>query len=247
MRSPHAAGRWITSDFDAVRIISLPTRKDRRRDMTRQLARIGLLPGRDNVAFFDAIRCTDKGEWPTLGARGCFLSHMTALKDARAAGARSVLLIEDDADFGPALLKAEDGVLEAIGAASWDVLYGGRQVADLRSRQPGLRVLDPSEHIVGAHFVAMRGAALDAVVPHLEALASRRRGDPLGGPMHVDGAYSRMREANPDLRSVLVEPDLAYQRSSRTDIHDLRMHDRIPLVSTAIAVARCLRNRVRSL
>ncbi|KAF0676492.1 glycosyltransferase family 25 protein [Profundibacterium mesophilum] len=245
MGHSHGAGQWIAATFEHVRIISLPSRKDRRRDMTRQLARIGLVPGEGNVAFFDAVRCEEKGGWPTIGARGCFLSHLGVLQEARDAGARSVLIIEDDANFGPALLTATPESLRALGAEPWDIFYGGQQDTDLRAQQPVARVLDPETRIVGAHFIAMRDAAIPEAAAYLEALASRAPGDPAGGPMHVDGAYSRLRRSGSSLKSAVCVPDLAYQRSSRTDIHELSLLDRLSGLSGGMNLLRGLQNWLR--
>ena len=71
----------IFASFTQTRIINLIDRPDRRKEMSSQLARIGALSA--NVRFFDAQRPPDRGEFPSLGARGCFESHLSILRSAR--------------------------------------------------------------------------------------------------------------------------------------------------------------------
>ena len=63
--------------------------------------------------------------------------------------------------------------------------------------------------------------------------------------MHVDGAYSRFRADNPDVRTFVAMPELGYQRPSRTDIHALRWFDRLPIIKDAVQAARQIRGSKR--
>src|SRR5689334_12871580 len=83
--------------FDEVRIINLVDREDRRREMSRQLERLGASPA--NASFFEAHRPVSRGEFPSLGARGCFESHLAVLSGARDRGVETLLLLEDDFEF----------------------------------------------------------------------------------------------------------------------------------------------------
>ena len=67
--------------FNRVVIINLPERKDRRRDMERQLQLAGISKERV-VEFFPGIRPDVLGDWPSLGVQGNFLSHYTVLRQA---------------------------------------------------------------------------------------------------------------------------------------------------------------------
>ena len=58
-----------------VVIINLPERIDRKREMQKQLANVGW--GAD---FFSAIRPTHPDGFESVGARGCFLSHLAVLR-----------------------------------------------------------------------------------------------------------------------------------------------------------------------
>ena len=58
-------------------VINLEDRTDRRAEMEQQLRRVGW-----QAAFVAAIRPVDAGDFPSVGARGCFLSHLATLKQA---------------------------------------------------------------------------------------------------------------------------------------------------------------------
>lgn len=105
--------------------------------------------------------------------------------------------------------------------------------------------VEPTLEIQTAHFVGLRGEAIGEAVDYFEAMLVRPGGDPLGGPMHVDGAYSWFRQANPQMLTVLAMPQLGFQRSSRSDIYDLRWFDRVPGVLHVIAGLRQLKNHAR--
>lgn len=83
-----------------------------------------------------------------------------------------------------------------------------------------------NQHLMGSHFLAIRGEVLPFLIDYLKAMLGRPGGHPEGGPMHVDGAYSWFRAANPQYRTLLCDPPLAFQRSSRTDIHNNSWYDR---------------------
>ena len=63
--------------------------------------------------------------------------------------------------------------------------------------------------------------------------------------MHVDGAYSTMREQNQSLMTYALSPALGYQRPSRTDIGDGRWFDRVPALEPVVGFARKMKARVR--
>ena len=87
--------------FDAIRIVSLTSRVDRRAQIQREFARFDIAIGQGNVQFFDAIQPPDDGGFPSVGARGCFLSHLEILRQARDSGWSRFLVLEDDALFTP--------------------------------------------------------------------------------------------------------------------------------------------------
>lgn len=207
----------LRSLFDRVYVINLVDRTDRRREMTAQLALIGL---EDDplVAFFPAERPADPGDFGSLGERGCFLSHLGVLKDAVAAGHGSILILEDDVDWTPAAL-ARNARLDALRDTEWAFLHGGRGHDQAAADGAILLVrLAPGQELLLGHFIGLRGGVIGSMVEYLEAMLQRPKGSPEGGPMHVDGAYSWFRRAHPDVAAYVCTPSVAQQRSSRSDI-----------------------------
>jgi len=228
--------------FDRVRVISLASRADRRRQVTREFAGMGVALDGARVALHDAVRPDDAGGFETVGARGCFLSHLGVLREARAADVGSVLILEDDVTFARAGADLRR-VADALGTAAWNVFYGGydlTEAAPERGASP-LRIARADEGFRTTHCLAFDRAAITAAVPYLEAILARPAGSPEGGPMHVDGAYCWLRRAHPDLRTAVADPAVAHQRASRTDIHRLRVWDRILGLRHAVNAVRAMR------
>ncbi len=63
--------------------------------------------------------------------------------------------------------------------------------------------------------------------------------------MPVDGALTMYRAANPKVVTLLAQPVVAGQRSSRSDITS-KWWDKVPGVGGAIGLARGLKRRLRS-
>lgn len=229
--------------FQQVYIINLASRVDRRAEMTEQLRRIGLNIDSPNVRLFEAVRPPDAGAFTSTGARGCFMSHLGVLRDARSAGLERILILEDDLNFSVDFLARAPSLIDQLAAQDWSIFYGGHELHGAPPQGVGALLIEPALHVQTAHFVAFRGAAIAALASYLEAMLTRKPGDRLGGPMHVDGAYCWFRAARPELNTVIAQPPLGYQRSSRTDIHQLRWFDKVPLVRALVVLLRRARNR----
>ena len=85
--------------FDLTCIINLPERSDRRDEMNDQLSQIGELVGERGIQFIDAVRPDSKAGFPTVGAHGCFQSHLKCLRTAIEQDCERLLIIEDDLNF----------------------------------------------------------------------------------------------------------------------------------------------------
>lgn len=208
----------IFDHFDRIRIISLPQRTDRRRAMTRELARMGL-EGDPRVAVFDAIRPENPERFTSIGARGCFESQKQLLREAAYAG-ESILILEDDCQFFT-------GAAERNFHDAWDIFYGG-----YTAMQPTR--LEESD-IEGSHMMGFSKAGARLVSDYLEHLTCE------GIHPSIDAAYVWFRRANPDVRTAFADPPLAGQRPSRSDIATLAWYDRWPIIRDAASVARSLR------
>lgn len=204
----------LFASFDQVRIINLVDRPDRRREMAEQLLRLKALG--PNVGFFDARRPSSPGDFPSLGARGCFESHLTVLRGARDEGARSLLLVEDDFDFTRDGSRRVAGLLDQLFSEQWDFFYGAHMLPN-RGRA-GLAPVPADEAVLTASFVGFGAGVIHALVDFLEGITQRPAGSPEYGPMHVDGAYGIFRQLHPQYRTFAAFPPLGKQRSSPSDI-----------------------------
>lgn len=236
----------INTFFGQVFIINLTSRPDRRREMQTQLERIGLSLNSPRVVLFQAIRPDDPGGFPTLGARGCFMSHLAVLREARDKGLASVLILEDDFNFCDNFAVKFDTVAEGLGSTDWGIFYGSYH---LNAPPPGAVAAcfaaEPALAIGTSAMLAVNGPHIAPLVHYLEAMLRRPAGDPAGGPMHIDGAYCWFRLSHPEVSTWLANPPLGYQRSSRTDVHALRWFDRAGWVRQLVAGFRRLQNKLR--
>jgi glycosyl transferase family 25 len=205
----------VFAAYQRIRIINLASRRDRRRQMRRELSRVGLAGDR-RVAFFEAVKPDAAAPWRSIGERGCFESHLAILKEAAEAG-ESVMILEDDADFTAAAGLRRPEV---------DVLWGGG-------------TYHSDEHIEGTHCIGFSAQAAKRLVPFLEGL----KGHP--SPPPIDGAYVWFRRANPDIRVHLCAPQIAVQRPSVSDIAGARGLDRYSVARPALAVLRRIKREWR--
>lgn len=182
--------------------------------MTTQLIRLGALTS--NFSFYDALRPGGCGNFPSLGARGCFESHLAVLRSARDSDAGSLLILEDDLDFTRDGRERLGAALDELSRRSWDFFYGAH-VLDADGRR-GLVEIAADEPVLTASCLAFSGAVIPPLVDFLEGIVGRPAGSPDYGPMHVDGAYTVFRMLNPDRRTFAAFPTLGRQRSSPSDI-----------------------------
>lgn len=117
--------------FDKVYCISLAERPDRRAEAAAQFATVGLA---DRVEFVVVPR------HPTDCERGCYESHQACMSRGLAAGARQMLIFEDDVlfdGFTPAALERCTAFLAA--EPDWHLFFLGCMVkASRRTPFPGV-------------------------------------------------------------------------------------------------------------
>lgn len=204
--------------------------------MYRQLSGVGW-----RADFYPAVRPEDRQHFPSIGARGCFLSHLAVLKQAHAAGVDQLVILEDDVDFVPGFKELWDSAVRALEQFEWSLFYPGHVLDDL---PPGLSLLFPSTGVLCTHFIVFNKSAFAPLIEGLETILARPPGHPLGGPMHVDGAYSTIRMQNPAIKTYAFAPSLGYQRSSRTDIGTLKWFDRVSAFRPLVNAARRLKSQM---
>jgi glycosyl transferase family 25 len=222
----------LFDQFERIRIVNLPHRNDRRKQMDRQLAKVGLL-GDPRVSYQKAYQFAEALNFRTAGSRGCFTTHREIITEAAEKG-QSVLIFEDDCDFTP---EAKQYHLRA----PWDIFYGGYIASDPADPQ--------NSDIIGSHFIGLSAAAAkkaaayfarypDPDLPPQPSAASEPGLDPAVRP-GTDGAYVWFRRAHPELVAVFAQ--ISVQRASRTDIGHLKWFDQMPVVREIVGAARRLK------
>ncbi len=231
--------------FDKIFVINLPSRADRRKEIDHQLRRLGLSLLDERVVLFPAVRPNTAGSFPSIGAHGCFMSHLGVLRMAQSHGLNNILILEDDCDFSKHAKKQTPQLVAALQQIDWALFYGG--ALNTFEAQPlghDLQLVNASAGLMGSHCIAVSERVVPQLVAYFEAMLKRPAGSPEGGPMHVDGAYSWFRKEHPELISVIADPEWAFQRSSATDVHEQRWFDRILLLRKIIALLRKIKNIV---
>ena len=230
--------------FDQVYIVNLPHRDDRRAETIAEFARVGMTIPNDRIRFFKASRPAEKGEFPSVGSLGNFLSQTRILADARDRGLTRVLICEDDLHLNDDLPpNTVADVLRDLRETDWSIAaLGYLEPYDPPAGHSGLS--DWHAGTRGTQFWAIQGAeTIAGFHDYLEAVRARPSGHPKGGSMFFDGAFNMVRTQVPGITFRIATPCLAGQRASRTDIHALRVYDRIEPLRSIAAALRRLRNR----
>lgn len=238
MVSPTPAGQALVDSFDSIRIINLAHRADRRREMAEQLGRIGLTLDHPKITLFEARKFTEAAGFPTPGTRGCFQSHVDLLTEAHARGLGSILIFEDDFNFHEDIEALLPAALSALRGVEWDVFHGSLLPGEYEAITSPIELIPPGSEPAGCHFYALRGPAIGEAAAYMEAMTQLEAGHPDGCAMHYDGALAHYRRRHPAIRGYVAHPDLGHQRLSRTDIHDLPLYDRLPVVRQAASLVR---------
>lgn len=235
--------------FDRIYIVNLPERDDRRAEMDAELSRCGLKADSKHIRYFRAIRPDSAGDFPSLGSRGCFMSHLEILRDAEHDGLERILVLEDDLALDPRLSVTQSSLLDSLKRYEWDFAYLGHieDTEDPEDTECVPHWRQTSAPIPTTHCYALNKEAIRRVRTHLENCLQREPGHPLGSPMHVDGAYSLFRSHNPEVLTLMAVPSMGGQRSSRSDIYPNKWFDRLPVVRQLSTLARTLKNECKRL
>jgi len=236
--------RQLIDYFDRAYIINLRDRPDRRSETIREFARIGVDVPHDKISFYTATRPSEKAEFPSLGARGSFTSHKCILGLALTAGLNNVLIFEDDVHFRTVDDRILEQILDQLRREPWDVVYFGYMQPPQGFVQTPLSCW--SNDTIGGHFYGVNGTFVEQMYKYMQECETRPRDHPDGGPTFRDGAYNNVRRKFPELRVLLAGSNLATQRSSRTDLHPLKIFDRLTWTRPFVDMLRVVKNRVRS-
>jgi glycosyl transferase, family 25 len=210
--------------FDRIVIINLPERIDRKKAILEEIKKIGGSLS-NKIRIFSAIRPKEAGGFPSIGAHGCFESHLSVLKEAMEDRVDKLLILEDDLLFDKSLYEKEEAVVLALQELPWSMVYLVHQVPE--SELTPMLLQPYNKPLVTIPCVGFTEPLLKQLVPYLDAVKGREAGDPKGGKMHVDGAYNHFRKDHPELATYVSNPSLGRERSSRSDIADNCWFDRI--------------------
>ncbi|MEH2515739.1 glycosyl transferase family 25 [Bradyrhizobium sp. AZCC 1610] len=215
-------------------VINLPSRLDRRVEMEEQLHRVGW-----HAQFSSAIRPDSTAGFPSIGAHGCYLSHLATLKRGYI-NKEHVLVMEDDLNFAPDFIRLWDRAYGELETQDWDLFYPAHY---LQNQPEGLLTIAPDLGVMCTHFYMVHKDTVSKIIEELETILARPPGHPDGAPMHIDGAYSTIRKQNPRLRTFVFTPALGRQRPSKSNISDEKFYDRIPALSAALTALRKMKRK----
>jgi len=232
----------FSSYFDQISIINLPYRVDRQEEMREELAKVQLTLNQGHIELFEAYRPENKGKFPNIGAFGCFMSHLGVLKKAQKAGVTRLLIMEDDLTINKSWQSQSQGLISELENTKWDIVYFGHELHIGQTTETAF--IEFNESILLAHFYAVHSRVFTRLIDFLELVASREAGDPLGGPMHVDGAISTFRQQNADVTTLVATSSFGGQRPSRTDIHELKWFDRVSMLRGGVNFLRRIKQKL---
>ena len=215
----------LFAGFGSRRLISMKARVERRQRIDGSLARYGLSLAKLGVEVFDGLSFDEANGFPSKGVRGCFTSHMTLMQECATSG-QSMLVLEDDIDFEFDRIAAFHKIVPDLQKSEWDMVYLGY----LEPETDGPVRLEPYDGgTIGGHFYGVTPEFARAIGDYMQSCTMRPPGDPIGGPMYRDGAFTMFRRRTPELTTKLAIPSLGAQFSSRSDLTP-KAYQRWPLV-----------------
>ena len=145
--------------FDQIYILNLDRRPDRWASIQKQL---------QMACISKAVRFSAIDRQP--GWAGCFESHLAILQRALTAGARNVLVLEDDAELYSDWLSIwQEGQWQI--PADWDMLYLGYNLnpdANLPPPFVASHLLRLNDALT-THAYAVNGKYLEGLIKHIQA------------------------------------------------------------------------------
>jgi GR25 family glycosyltransferase involved in LPS biosynthesis len=182
--------------IDRVVVINLKNRPDRLAKFTE---RVG--PHFPQFEVFQAIRPTDRDGFPTIGQRGCFLSHMEVLKSHKSG---NLLIMEDDVIFRD---DFKNFFPEIEACRLWDIFYFGVRLKTYHFEE-NLIQFDEGWH---THAILIREAAVRKILESYERLLC------CAIKMHIDVWLSKQQQ----IRKFTFRETLAVQAPGYSDGDDI--------------------------
>lgn len=207
----------LTDLFALTRVLNLPARTDRLREISAQLDVLGMPFVAGEVELLPAICPAEAAGFSNSAVHGCFLSHLEILRDARARGVANLLVIEDDLQVLPQDVETLYSMAEQLMERPWDIAYFGHSIPAPPTQAPGW--VSFRGELRTSHFYAVHRPVFSPLIAYLEDCLKRPPGHPVGGPMEYDGALNMFRLWYPETVTLIAQPSLGGQRSSPSDIH----------------------------
>lgn len=169
--------------LDGVVVINLDHRPERLERFAKQAAEIPSFTGWLRIPAIDGSRLPTFGQLPWFrgrerdkawgGRAGCTLSHRNAIKTAKEHGWNSVLIFEDDVNFGNDPHTLEERISNAMHSEGddWQILYLGSSEVIGPSRTlgelEGARSLYETQGCIGAFAYIVKSEAYDWILARL--------------------------------------------------------------------------------
>lgn len=142
--------------FDGVLYINLAIRKDRRKEMEKELKRVLVHKYHRIKGIYDELN----------GAKGCVQSHIQALDFAIRKGWKNVLILEDDCTFLKSVSEIDAYIQDFLQhfKTDWDVFFLGTKIefAHMTDHESYVRVL----FSMRSHAYAVNGPYLQTLKDH---------------------------------------------------------------------------------
>lgn len=206
----------IVDFFDRIYVINLPYRKDRLASVSKELRAAGMPFSPGKVELFAAIKPAEPAGFPDIGWRGCFLSHLEVLKQARKDGLKNVLIMEDDLLISRRFKSNQERLVDELLKSEWDFVYFGHIVDKIKNND--VKLISYSDKILTTHCYGVNGAVFDSLIQYLEAYLAQVALERPKVDIGIDSVISNFRIENKNINTLISMPALCIQSDSASDL-----------------------------
>lgn len=201
---------------DKIYVINLPSRPDRLEEFKNSSSKIGfdfqVFKAFGPKEIEEIINSNDFYKMMNINqdhyrksAAGCFLSHLTIIKEAKEKGYKKIMILEDDCDFTENFADKFHTLFEKL-PDNWDFLYLSGSLPEFVEKFDGhARV----SQVFTTHSYVLNHTAYDRIIEYLSKYFLIKE---------VDACYTDLHK---NLNSFIALPFLTYQRGSFSDIQQI--------------------------